>query len=807
MVEELKESAVGKMDFSLYDALKDVCSNNSEFFRTDDSEYGQRLHGAFIGIIDHVETVIPLVSDVSRVAAEYDFDSSTPGNGYKSFVTVVDMCVAHSLKLAQWISYNRDSYIFRKGHYMREVEACSHVLASLGTCLQHLKTLISWSAEGSLFPIESHSPKELLTQAENINQYCFYGRCLGFQFCTSMRKVLKFISVAMASYSEIYYGEGGFISKASNSIWTGGKYLIDPELRSRRIVNISQHAPVDFCKSFWLLAETEIFTRLPAIVSPTVSVNHVIEIPPESLELDKIDGSGRVQIPLPSSHIGPAPVHCRLISAVRRQGMIAEGMIKKDSESTLPPPSKGLIIHCHGGGFVAQSSRSHESYLRDWAVRLDIPILSIDYSLSPEAPFPRALEEVLYAYCWGLSNASLLGSTGERVVLVGDSAGANLNLGVAMKCQELGIRSPDGLFLAYVPVLVAFVPSPSRFLCLMDPLLPFGFMMQCLKAYAGQNGEPSDISEDLMKKSSDANSMEGKSPGLEINRESPSSASDLESFEEVSASDLTDSQPQAEARSFQGQLLDKLGSSDTLTTVSLASPQPPMDKPNPNGCAAQFFEQYVLDSDINLEGEEVPVLREAGSKILKPGSLGTSSPTDEHVLFEIPQDVVGEVNFPKKLTNAASRMVGSLTGGFMGLGSQTSSKVVKRRNSDESKTLKKSIMLSALDNYIQRSPSDEFQFEVPKDPYLSPYWASDEVLRKLPPVSILSLQFDPCLDDCVMFAKKLKGIGNEVHLDILDGLPHGFLNFSLVSKEAHEGSMLCIKRISGLLGTGNEATM
>ncbi|XP_071441521.1 hormone-sensitive lipase isoform X2 [Hetaerina americana] len=694
MVEELKESAVGKMDFSLYDALKDVCSNNSEFFRTDDSEYGQRLHGAFIGIIDHVETVIPLVSDVSRVAAEYDFDSSTPGNGYKSFVTVVDMCVAHSLKLAQWISYNRDSYIFRKGHYMREVEACSHVLASLGTCLQHLKTLISWSAEGSLFPIESHSPKELLTQAENINQYCFYGRCLGFQFCTSMRKVLKFISVAMASYSEIYYGEGGFISKASNSIWTGGKYLIDPELRSRRIVNISQHAPVDFCKSFWLLAETEIFTRLPAIVSPTVSVNHVIEIPPESLELDKIDGSGRVQIPLPSSHIGPAPVHCRLISAVRRQGMIAEGMIKKDSESTLPPPSKGLIIHCHGGGFVAQSSRSHESYLRDWAVRLDIPILSIDYSLSPEAPFPRALEEVLYAYCWGLSNASLLGSTGERVVLVGDSAGANLNLGVAMKCQELGIRSPDGLFLAYVPVLVAFVPSPSRFLCLMDPLLPFGFMMQCLKAYAGQNGEPSDISEDLMKKSSDANSMEG-----------------------------------------------------------------------------------------------------------------TSSPTDEHVLFEIPQDVVGEVNFPKKLTNAASRMVGSLTGGFMGLGSQTSSKVVKRRNSDESKTLKKSIMLSALDNYIQRSPSDEFQFEVPKDPYLSPYWASDEVLRKLPPVSILSLQFDPCLDDCVMFAKKLKGIGNEVHLDILDGLPHGFLNFSLVSKEAHEGSMLCIKRISGLLGTGNEATM
>lgn len=63
----------------------------------------------------------------------------------------------------------------------REIEACGHVMASLGTCLQHLKTLLSWSDSGDLFPAELHSPEELLLQAENINQYCFYGRCLGFQ--------------------------------------------------------------------------------------------------------------------------------------------------------------------------------------------------------------------------------------------------------------------------------------------------------------------------------------------------------------------------------------------------------------------------------------------------------------------------------------------------------------------------------------------------------------------------------------------------------------------------------------------------
>jgi hypothetical protein len=66
-------------------------------------------------------------------------------------------------------------------------------------------------------------------------------------------------------------------------------------------------------------------------------------------------------------------------------------------------------------------------------------------------------------------------------ILAGDSAGGNLNIGVAMKCIELGIQPPAGLFLAYVPVLLSLVPSPSRLLCLMDPLLPFGFMIRCMK--------------------------------------------------------------------------------------------------------------------------------------------------------------------------------------------------------------------------------------------------------------------------------------------------------------------------------------
>ena len=63
-------------------------------------------------------------------------------------------------------------------------------------------------------------------------------------------------------------------------------------------------------------------------------------------------------------------------------------------------PSSSIFFHLHGGGFVSQTSKSHETYLKQWATEWDIPILSIDYSLAPEAPYPRALEEVVYAYAW-----------------------------------------------------------------------------------------------------------------------------------------------------------------------------------------------------------------------------------------------------------------------------------------------------------------------------------------------------------------------------------------------------------------------
>jgi acetyl esterase/lipase len=161
------------------------------------------------------------------------------------------------------------------------------------------------------------------------------------------------------------------------------------------------------------------------------------------------------------------------------------------------PLADTLVLHMHGGGFVAQSSASHETYLKRWAAHLHTPILSIDYTLSPEnddpdepgAQYPVAVNECFFVYCWALKNARLLGSTAKKVVLVGDSAGANLALAVALKAAATGARRPSAVVACYPPLFISLSCSPSRLLSLLDPMLSLTALELCLAAYRGSNAQ------------------------------------------------------------------------------------------------------------------------------------------------------------------------------------------------------------------------------------------------------------------------------------------------------------------------------
>ncbi|KAK6634055.1 hypothetical protein RUM44_004663 [Polyplax serrata] len=708
-------------DKSYVNELIQICGKNAEYYEKDETENGQRMYLAFLGIVDHVNTILPLVANIEKIMGLYDFDDQTPGNGYRSFVIIAQISIKHALQLCNYVAVNKDFIIFRKGLYVKEIEAISHMIASLATCFKHLCTLVNWSETGELFPSAEHYSEVLLQQSDTVNQYAFYGRCLGIQFCQSVQPLLRMIAIFMASFSEMYYNIGSFSAKA-HGLYSGGKFLLDPELRAQRIVNISQHANIDFCKAFWFLTESELMKKIPDFMCSAMAVNIEIQIPPEPLKIENSLGVD-IEIPIPSSHVPVSSIQVRLLSSTKREGMIAVWSDTSKKHNILPP-SKSLILHCHGGGFVAQSSKSHEVYLREWACILDVPIVSVDYSLAPEAPFPRALEEVFYSYCWVLKNSHILGSTGENIILAGDSAGANLILGTALKCIEYSIRKPNGLFLAYVPVIVSSTPSPSRLLCLMDPLLPIGFLLRCLKAYA--------CPDPIVIEKGEENS-------------------------EAEASDLTESVQNA----------CNLLQIDNKNNASETS-QPTCSPDLISGCERNGRGNHFLDVTTDSNGS-LPVSQAKSSEIEKATEAT-------------------EKNY-KNTFNSMRKKVTNLVVSTLRLDSKPGTGKVVNGNEP--------IKLSSSNSF------KDLKFLVPKDPYLSPYWASDDKLRQMPPISICSVEFDPCLDDCVMFAKKLKRLGNTVTLDILSGLPHGFLNLSKINKDAEKGSKFCIERIKELLSRGS----
>lgn len=134
---------------------------------------------------------------------------------------------------------------------------------------------------------------------------------------------------------------------------------------------------------------------------------------------------------------------------------------------------KRLILHIHGGAFVAMSSKCHQNYTRRWAIETDTPVLSVDYRLAPEHRFPDALDDCWQAYMWVLQCAKkYLGITPEKIIIAGDSAGGNLALGVVLRSIQTFQRIPDGLLLTY-PALSLDIESytPSLSYSLEDPLL------------------------------------------------------------------------------------------------------------------------------------------------------------------------------------------------------------------------------------------------------------------------------------------------------------------------------------------------
>ncbi|MFV0538721.1 MAG: alpha/beta hydrolase [Dysgonomonas sp.] len=95
-----------------------------------------------------------------------------------------------------------------------------------------------------------------------------------------------------------------------------------------------------------------------------------------------------------------------------------------------------VFIFIHGGGWVLGDYPTHKRLVRDLVVESGFASVFVDYSLSPEAKFPQAVNEVFAATKWVAEHGDEINVDGKRLAVVGNSAGGNMAVVTSIKAQE-----------------------------------------------------------------------------------------------------------------------------------------------------------------------------------------------------------------------------------------------------------------------------------------------------------------------------------------------------------------------------------
>lgn len=105
-------------------------------------------------------------------------------------------------------------------------------------------------------------------------------------------------------------------------------------------------------------------------------------------------------------------------------------------------PAGPALVFFHGGGWVVGNVTSHASLAAEMARQLDLPVISVDYRLAPEAPFPAAVDDAEAAVRWAAESPAALERTVTGLVLSGDSAGGNLAIVASMALRDCPAAAP-----------------------------------------------------------------------------------------------------------------------------------------------------------------------------------------------------------------------------------------------------------------------------------------------------------------------------------------------------------------------------
>ena len=140
-----------------------------------------------------------------------------------------------------------------------------------------------------------------------------------------------------------------------------------------------------------------------------------------------------------------------------------------------------VVLYLHGGGYVICSPATHRGLTGQLARDCPARVLSVDYRLAPEYPFPAALEDALAAYRWLLDQ----GVSPRSIAIGGDSAGGGLALSTAVSLREARQPLPAALFLLSPWTDLTFSGEAHRTRAGVDPVFRGHGDRSLATSYAG----------------------------------------------------------------------------------------------------------------------------------------------------------------------------------------------------------------------------------------------------------------------------------------------------------------------------------
>lgn len=141
---------------------------------------------------------------------------------------------------------------------------------------------------------------------------------------------------------------------------------------------------------------------------------------------------------------------------------------------------KYVILYCHGGGYTSGSFRYARSITNKLASSTSMDVLSFDYRLAPENPYPAALEDAMKVW----DHLMYHGYGARDIIIAGDSAGGNLALALTLKLKEQGRLLPRGLVLFSPWTDLTMSGKSHKEKAELDPILSAEYLQRCRESYA-----------------------------------------------------------------------------------------------------------------------------------------------------------------------------------------------------------------------------------------------------------------------------------------------------------------------------------